>query len=128
MLWWIDLTQTKLKDGDPLQLHVNQILKASRKLMNAQFAIPEQVLTIVLLSSLPPSWDTVVTTLHTNLTATTGADRQKVFTLQFVIERLLNFEKMQTICKGSGGAALTASGKKKSTTKTKTGLKQCSNC
>ena len=111
-LWWIDLTQAKHEDENPLQTHIDRILEASRKLANTQFAIPKQILAIVILSSLPPSWDTVVTSLHTNLTATSGTDRQKNFTSQFVIDRLLEYEKMQTIRESSGGSALKTSGKK----------------
>ena len=112
LLWWIDLTQAKHEDESPLQPHIDRILEASRKLANAQFAIPEQILAIVILSSLPPSWDTVVTSLHMNLTAASGTDRQQNFTSQFVIDRLLEYKKMQTIRESSGGSALKTSGRK----------------
>lgn len=49
----MELTQTRLEDDGPLQPHFDRLLEASRKLAGAGFAVPEPLLVMVILVSLP---------------------------------------------------------------------------
>lgn len=139
LLWWLELTQAALEEGNSLQPHFDRILEANRKLTNAKFTIPEPILAIIILTSLPESYSTLVSTLHTNLTAASGEERTSTFTSEFVINRLLEYEKLQSIRETSGGAALAAfkrqDAKKKQSgnsdkdkDKDKDNRERCSNC
>jgi len=69
LLWWMELTQTRLEESEPLQPHLDRLLEASRKLASADFIVPEALLVMVILVSLPTTFHTVVTSLHTSITA-----------------------------------------------------------
>jgi len=97
LLWWTELTQTRLEEDSALQPHLDLILEAARKLAGAAFTVPQTLLVMVLLVSLPPSYATVVTSLHTTITALTPSDRARTLTFKFVSDRLLEYEKMQKL-------------------------------
>jgi hypothetical protein len=137
LLWWLELTQAALEEGSQLQPHFDRILEANRKLANSEFNIPEPILAIIILTSLPEPYENLVSTLHTNLTAATGEERTKTFNSEFVINRLLEHEKLLTIKETSGGTALAAfrkkeGGKKKSSGDSEKSDKpakaRCTNC
>jgi hypothetical protein len=75
LLWWLDLTQTRLEDGDPLQPHFDKVLEASCKLASAGFSVPEPLLVMVILVSLPSTYENKVTLLHMAITALPAPDR-----------------------------------------------------
>jgi len=110
------------RDRSPLQPHIDCIQDAYRKLSNAQFTIPEQILALVILASLPGCWDNVVTLLHTTLMAFSPSDRDRNFTASFVTSRLLEHEKLTLIRENTSDrvAAFTAHSAKN--------RKRCSNC
>ena len=117
--WLIKLFQTKLEDGEPLQLHLDKILNAAQKLTNVNFAVPEPLLVLVILASLPFSWETLVTTLHTTITTMAPSDCNQNPNCKFISDWLYEYEKMQTLAGNSRGSALTAQGKQKGENKAK---------
>jgi hypothetical protein len=97
LLWWTDLTQRRLEEATPLQTHIDHLQDAYRKLQNANFAIPEQIFALVILSSLPEEWNQVATSLHTTLMAFSPEERVRNFNSAFVTRRLLEHEKLLSI-------------------------------
>ena len=53
----------KMNDGDVVESHVNQLELLSKELADAGHTILDKMQVIVVLNSLPPSWDHVVTSL-----------------------------------------------------------------
>lgn len=100
----MELTQTRLDEDSPLQPHIDLILEAARKLAGATFTVPQPLLVMVLLVSLPPSYATVVTSLHTTITASSPSDRARTLTFKFVSDRLLEHERMQKLQQVEGTA------------------------
>jgi len=132
----MELTQTRLDEDSPLQPHIDLILEAARKLAGATFTVPQPLLVMVLLVSLPPSYATVVTSLHTTITASSPSDRARTLTFKFVSDRLLEHERMQKLQQVEGTALVAkkkAKGKqskkpKKSQKPDDSSERKCSNC
>ena len=94
LLWWLELTQTRVEDGDLLQPHFDHILEAAQKLEDAGFTVPEPLLVMVILVTLPSAYEQKVTSLHTALTTSSPTDRSRYLTTKFVTDCLLEHECM----------------------------------
>ncbi|KAF8401619.1 hypothetical protein HHK36_012565 [Tetracentron sinense] len=74
----------KMKEGTTIRKHVSEFNSIAAQLRSLKINLDEKVLCLLLLSSLPPSWDILVTTV----TNTVG----NKFKLQDVVASLLNEE------------------------------------
>jgi gag-polypeptide of LTR copia-type len=103
LVWWLDLTCTILDEGEPVQPHLDKILEANQKLKAAKFEIPEPLLTIIILVSLPDSYTGLITTLQDNTSSAAGEKCDSLRTSEFVVNQLLEDEKMREIRESTGG-------------------------
>ena len=74
----------KMKDGISMRTHVSEFNSIAAQLKSLKVNLDEEVLCLLLLSSLPTSWDTLVTTVANTM--------GKKFKLTDVVASLLNEE------------------------------------
>jgi gag-polypeptide of LTR copia-type len=88
--------------------HLDKILETNQNLKAAKFKIPEPLLAIIILVTLPDSYTGLITTLQANISSAAREKCDSLWTSKFVINWLLEDEKMREICELSGGVALAA--------------------